>query len=109
VVCTDNEEVWKRPEARADPKTASARPSMARGLLAACTGSGYHGHHGGRHGTGVPAVAGTWEGERQVRRKLEKVMPCSVGTKGEHCSSVTSLSLAGNGTGHGVHASVGVF
>jgi hypothetical protein len=82
---------------------------MARGLLAACTGSGDHGHNGGRRGIGVPTVAGTWEGERQVHRKLEKVMPCSVGTKGEHNNSITSLRLAGNGASHGVHTSVGIF
>jgi hypothetical protein len=84
-----------------DPNIVSVRPSLARGLLATCTGSGDHGHHGGRCGTGVPTTAGTRKGERQVCHKLEKAMPRSVGTKEEHNSGVVSLRPADNGGGHG--------
>jgi hypothetical protein len=105
VVRTNNEEVWKHQEAHADPNTASIRPSLARGLMATCTGSGDHGHHGGHHGASVPAAAKTRKGERQVRRELEKVVPRSVLTKGEHSSGVASLRPASNGGGHGERAS----
>jgi hypothetical protein len=74
-----------------DPNMASVRPSLAHGRLATCTGSGDHGHHGGRCGAGVPTAAGTQKGERQVCHKLEKAMSRSVGTKEEHISDVMSL------------------
>jgi hypothetical protein len=73
--------------------------------MATCTDSGDHGHHGGHRGAGVPVALETRKGERQVRRELEKVVPRSVLTKGQHSSGVTSLRPASNGGGHSEHAS----